>query len=140
MSSISFLNMNEVMRGMTRSLESIKKAQRQAAIQMGMVCKQEMQAQVPPHIVTSHWQKSIQFWIEPISDLKLILTVGSNGAERYYFIQEALNHPCETGLHRATPQMTDIYQKVITEGLGGRSVTQNVSINNIDEFASMSGF
>ena len=140
MPSIRFLNMRESMQKMSRSLESIKKAQKTAAIQMGQICKQTMQAQVPPHIVTSHWQKSIKYWIEPISDLKIRLTLGSDGAERYYYIQESINHPIEIGLHQAKNDMTDAYQRVITQGLLGRSITQAVSSSNIDEFASMAGF
>ena len=140
MAQIAFLNQHQAIRNMTRSLESIKKAQRQAAIQMGQTAKQEAQAQVPPHIVTSHWQKSIGYHIEHVSDLKIILTVGSNGAERYYYIQEATNHPIEIGRHRARPKMEEIYQKIITQGLLGRAITQNVSSSNIDEFGMMAGF
>ena len=140
MASISFLNMRESMQKMSRSLESIKKAQRTAAIQMGQTAKQEAQAQVPPHIVTSHWQKSIGYHIEHVSDLKIILTVGSNGAERYYYIQEATNHPIEIGQHRARPKMEEIYQKIITAGLLGKSITQSISSSNIDEFGMMAGF
>jgi vacuolar-type H+-ATPase subunit F/Vma7 len=140
MAAIKFLNMGEAMQKMSRILDSIKKAQKTAAIQMGQICKQTMQAQVPPHIVTSHWQKSIRYWIEPVSDLKIILTVGSTGAERYYYIQESINHPIEIGLHQAKNDMTDAYQRVITQGLLGRAITQNVSSSNIDEFAMMAGF
>lgn len=140
MAQIAFLNQHRAIQNMTRSLESIKKAQRTAAIQMGQTAKQEAQAQVPPHIVTGNWQKSISYSIEQISDLKIRLTVGSNGAERYYFIQEALNHPIEIGQHRARPKMEEIYQKVITAGLLGRAITLNVSSSNIDEFGMMAGF
>ena len=140
MASISFLNQHDAVRKMTRSLESIKKAQKVAAIQMGQLCKQKMQEQVPPHIVTSHWQKSIRYWIEPVSDLKIILTVGSTGAERYYYIQESINHPIEIGLHQAKNDMTDAYQRVITQGLLGRAITLNVSSSNVDEFGMMAGF
>lgn len=140
MASISFLNMRESMQKMTRSLESTKKAQRTAAIQMGQTAKQEAQAQVPPHVVTGAWLHSINYSIEQINDLKIRLTVGSNGAERYYYIQEALHHPIEIGQHRARPKMEDIYQKIITAGLLGRAITQSVSSSNIDEFGSMAGF
>ena len=140
MASISFLNQHDAVRKMTRSLESIKKAQKTAAIQMGQTAKQEAQAQVPPHIISGNWQKSISYSIEQISDLKIRLYVGSNGAERYYYLQEALNHPIEIGQHRARPKMEEIYQKIITQGLLGRSITQSVSSSNIDEFASMAGF
>lgn len=140
MASIKFLNMHDAMKGMTRSLEDIKKAQKTAAVQMGQLCKQKMQEQVPPHIITGAWQRSIKYWIEPINDLKIKLIVGSDGAERYYYIQEATNHPIEIGLHQAQNDMTDAYQRVITQGLLGRAVTQSVSRSNIDEFASMAGF
>lgn len=140
MASISFLNQHDAVRKMTRSLEDIKKAQKTAAIQMGQTAKQEAQAQVPPHVVTGAWLHSINYSIEQISDLKIRLYVGSNGAERYYYIQEAINHPIEIGQHRARPKMEEIYQKIITAGLLGRSITQSVSSSNIDEFGSMAGF
>jgi len=137
---ITCTNLSEVLSGMAHHMEKVKAAQMTAAKQMGIVAKQAMQAEVPPHIVTSHWQKSINYHVERISDAKVLLVVGSNGAERYYFIREALDHPISIGWHKCQPQLTDIYQNVITEGLGGRSVTQNISSSNIDEFASMSGF
>lgn len=138
MAGIKFLNMSDSMRKMTRSLEDIKRAQRTAAIQMGQTCKQDMQANCA--VKTGHWQKSVAYHIEQVSDLKIILTIGSNGAERYFFIQEATRHPLEIGLHQATPKMDDIYQKIITGGLLGRSITRNISSSNIDEFGSMAGF
>ena len=140
MPSIRFLNMHDAMKGMTRSLESIKKAQKTAAIQMGQTAKQLTQAEVPPHVVTGHWLHSIKYSVEQISDLKIRLTVGSDGAERYYHIQEALNHPIAIGQHRAIQPMNDIYQKIITNGLLGRAITLNVSSSNIDEFGMMAGF
>lgn len=138
MAAIKFLNMHDAMQKMTRSLESIKKAQKTAAIQMGQTCKQAMQDNCA--VKTGHWQKSVSYQVEQISDLKTRLTIGSDGAERYYYIQEATRHPLEIGLHQATPKMDDIYQHVITQGLLGRTVTQSVSRSNIDEFASMAGF
>ena len=135
---IKFLNMNDSMRKMTRSLEDIKKAQRQAAIQMGQTCKQAMQANCA--VKTGHWQKSVSYQIEQKSDLKIILTVGSNGAERYFYLQEATRHPLEIGLHQSKAQMDDIYQKIITGGLLGRAITQNISSSNVDEFGMMGGF
>jgi hypothetical protein len=36
--------------------------------------------------------------------------------------------------------MEEIYQRIITAGLLGKSITQNVSSSNIDEFGSMAGF
>lgn len=140
MAAIKFLNMGEAIQKMTRSLESIKKAQKTAAIQMGQTAKQITQAEVPPHVVTGHWLHSIKYSVEQISDLKIRLTVGSDGAERYYHIQEAINHPIAIGQHRAIQPMNDIYQKIITQGLLGRSITLNVSSSNIDEFGMMAGF
>ena len=140
MAQIAFLNQHQAIANMTRSLESIKKAQRTAAIQMGQTAKQDAQAEVPPHIISGNWQKSISYSIEQISDLKIRITVGSNGAERYYYIQEALNHPIEIGQHRSRPKMEEIYQKVITAGLLGKSITQSVSSSNFDEFSMMAGF
>ena len=139
MSSIQFVNQAEVLAGIRRKLEDIQKAHVTAAKQMGIVAKQVIQAEVPPHVVTSHWQKSINYHVEKISDLVTELTVGSNGAERYYSIQENLNHPIEIGWNRVQPEMTNIYQRVISEGLGGRSVTQTIASSGIDEFSMMGG-
>lgn len=147
MGSIQFVNLGEVLKGVTRSMESIKAAQMKCAKQQGITAKQAMQAEVPPHVITDHWRKSIAYHIEQISDLQIEITVGSNGAERYYYIQEALNHPIEIGWHKVQPQLTDIYQKVITQGLLGRSVTLSVSgsggmsgqESGFDEFSMMGG-
>jgi hypothetical protein len=147
MSSISFVNQAEVVGGIKRKLEDIQKAQMIAAKRMGIIAKQVIQAEVPPHIITSHWQKSINYHVARISDLEVEMTVGSNGAERYYYLQESINHPIAIGWHKVQPQMTDIYQKVITEGLLGRSVTQSVSgsggmggqESGFDEFSMMGG-
>jgi hypothetical protein len=139
MSSIEFTNMNEVIAGVTRKLEDIQKAQMIAAKQMGIVAKQAMQDQVPPHVITGHWQKSIAYQVTRINDMQVEMVVGSNGAERYYFLQEAINHPLAIGFHKCQPEMTDIYQRVITGGLMGRAVTQNVDSGNIDEFSMMGG-
>jgi hypothetical protein len=109
-----------------------------AARQMGIVTKQAMQDGCV--VVTGHWQKSISYQVNRISDLKVEMTCGSNGAERYFYVQEATRHPIEIGFHQVTPQLADIYQKVITEGLGGRSVTQNIASSNVDEFGMMAGF
>lgn len=147
MASIEFVNQDEIINGVKRKLEDIQKAQMVCAKQMGIIAKQVIQAEVPPHIVTSHWQKSIGYQVTRINDLQVEMTVGSNGAERYYYLQEDINHPIAIGWHKVQPQLTDIYQKVITEGLGGRSVTQNVSgsggmggqESGFDEFSMMGG-
>jgi len=140
MASIELINLAELQNGIKHKLEDIQKAQMLAARQMGIVTKQTMQAEVPPHVITGNWQKSINYQVNRISDLKVEMTCGSNGAERYYYVREALDHPIEIGWHKVQPQLQDIYQKIITEGLGGRSVTQNIASSNIDEFGSMAGF
>jgi hypothetical protein len=139
MSGIQLINLGEVQAGVKRKLEDIQKAQMVCAKQMGITARQVIRAEVPPHIVTSHWQKSINYHVARISDLKVEMTVGSNGAERYYELQESINHPIAIGWHKVQPQLTDIYQKVITQGLLGRPVTQNVSSDDVDEFAMMGG-
>lgn len=111
MPSIEFTNMREIMAGLTRSLESIQAAQKKAATQMGITARQNIQAEVPPHVKTGAWQRSIDYRVTEISDLKTELTVGSNGAERYYFVQEALNHPIEIGFHKSLPELEEIYKK-----------------------------
>ena len=139
MSGIQLINLGEVQAGIKRKLEDIQKAQMVCAKQMGIAARQVIRAEVPPHIVTSHWQKSINYHVARISDLKVEMTVGSNGAERYYELQERINHPIAIGWHKVQPQLTDIYQRVITQGLLGKQVTQNVSSDDVDEFSMMSG-
>lgn len=147
MAEIVLINAGEIEAGIKRKVEDIQKAQMTCAKQMGIIAKQVIRAEVPPHIITSHWQKSINCRVTRISDLQVEMTVGSNGAERYYYLQEAINHPIAIGWHKVQPQLTDIYQKVITEGLLGRSVTQSISgdtgmddsESGFDEFSSMSG-
>lgn len=141
------VNLEEVLGAASSRLENIKAAQKKCAVQQGITAKQTMQNEVPPHVVTGHWQKSINYHVEELSDLQVQVTVGSNGAERYYYIQEALNHPIEIGWHKAQPELTNIYQRGITEGLLGRSVTQNVGgsggmgtqSSGFDEFSMMGG-
>jgi hypothetical protein len=147
MASIEFVNMREVMAGVTRSLKSIQDAQKKAATQMGITAKQAMQAEVPPHIKTGAWQKSIGYQVSEISDLKTELVVGSNGAERYYSIQEALHHPIEIGWHSVQPELANIYQKVITQGLLGKSIVGSITgstgmsdTGGFDQFGAMAGF
>ena len=139
MSGIQLINLEEVKQGIARSLDDIKKAQNVCAKQMGITARQVIRAEVPPHIITSHWQKSINYHIAQISDLQVEVTVGSNGAERYYELQESINHPIAIGWHKVQPQLTDIYQRVITQGLLRKSITQNVSDDNVDEFSMMGG-
>lgn len=111
MPSIEFVNMREVMAGLTRSLESIQAAQKKAATQMGITAKQNIQAEVPPHVKTGAWQRSMDYQVSEISDLKTELAVGSNGAEQYYFVQEALHHPIDIGWHKSLPELEEIYKK-----------------------------
>ena len=139
MAEITLVNLGEVQAGVKRKLEDIQKAQMICAKQMGITARQVIRAEVPPHIVTSHWQKSINYHVARISDLKVEMSVGSNGAERYYYLQEAINHPIAIGWHKVQPQLTDIYQRIITQGLLGKQVTQNVSSDDVDEFAMMGG-
>ena len=139
MAEIALINLGEVQAGVKRKLEDIQKAQMICAKQMGITARQVIRAEVPPHIVTSHWQKSINYHVARISDLKVEMSVGSNGAERYYYLQEAINHPIAIGWHKVQPQLTDIYQRIITQGLLGKQVTQNVSSDDVDEFAMMGG-
>jgi hypothetical protein len=138
---IKCINLDEVIKGVTRSLDDIKKAQNICAKQMGITARKVIRGQTPHpmHVLSTHWQKSINYHVAQISDLKVEVTVGSNGAERYYYLQEAINHPIAIGWHKVQPQLTDIYQKVITQGLLGKQVTQNISSDDVDEFAMMGG-
>lgn len=111
MSSIELVNVGEIEAGLKRRLEDITKNQAKAAKQMAITANQNIQDEVPPHVITGAWQRSWSGRVEEISELKHEVIVESNGAEQYYYIQEALHHPGAIGWHKSIPEMTEIYKR-----------------------------
>lgn len=111
MSSIQLINEGEIEAGIKMRLEEITKNQAKAAKQMAITANQNIQNAIPPHVITGAWQRSWSWRVEEISELKHEVIVESNGAEQYYYIQEAINHPGAIGWHQSLPEMTEIYKK-----------------------------
>jgi len=111
MSSIQLINLGEVQDGLKRRLEEITKNQAKAAKQMAITANQNIQDAVPPHVITGAWQRSWSGRVEEISELKHEVIVESNGEEKYFYVQEAINHPGAIGWHQSIPEMTAIYKQ-----------------------------
>lgn len=113
MTGIQLVNLGELMAGLSRTTKDIQEAQKKAAKQMGITAKQNIQNQTPDpmHIKTGAWQRSWNYQIADLSDFQTELTVFSNGAEQYFYVQEALHHPGEIGWHKSLPELDEIYKK-----------------------------
>lgn len=109
MSSIQLINEGEIEAGIKMRLEEITKNQAKAAKQMAITANQNIQGNC--RVQTGAWQRSWSWRVEEISELKHEVIVESNGAEQYYYIQEAINHPGAIGWHQSLPEMTEIYKK-----------------------------
>lgn len=144
--SIQFVNFAEVMNGLKSRKEKVQPVLVKTAKQMGVVTMNEVH---PLTNKKSHtWDNSIHVEVHEIETGKVELWAGSKGAfngkgYNYGARQERLYHPIEIGWHRADSARHDIFQKNITEGLGGRaSATRAIaeSISENFEFANMGGF
>lgn len=109
MSGIQLINLAEVQAGVKRKLDDITKNQAKAAKQMAITANQNIQDNC--RVKSGAWQRSWSGRVEEISELKHAVIVESSGAERYYYLQEALNHPGSIGFHQSIPEMTEIYKK-----------------------------
>ncbi|MCK9569708.1 hypothetical protein M0R72_12265 [Candidatus Pacearchaeota archaeon] len=109
MSGIQLINLGEVQAGVKRRLEEITMNQAKAAKQMAIIANQNIQDNC--RVESGAWQRSWSGRVEEISELKHEVIVESNGAERYYYLQEALHHPGAIGWHQSIPEMTEIYKK-----------------------------
>ncbi len=140
---ITFTNFKEVMMGMQKRIDRIEGTLEKAGKQMGILAENEIH---PLTNKKSHnWDNSIKSRVQKIGPFKFELWVGSKGAfngkgYNYGARQERLFHPIETGWHRSMPARLDTFQRLVTAGLAGRSVSQNISSGSVDEFASMAGF
>jgi len=109
MSSIQLVNLGEVQAGLKTRLEEITANQAKAAKQMAITANQNIQGNC--RVQTGAWQRSWSGRVEEISELEHEVIVESNGAERYYYLQEAINHPGAIGFHQSIPEMTEIYKR-----------------------------
>lgn len=108
MSSIELINAGEIENGVKMLLEEITQKQAKAAKQMAITANQAIQDNCK--VLTSAWQKSWSGRVDEINELTHEVTVESNGAEPYFYIQEAINHPGAIGWHQILPELTEIYK------------------------------
>lgn len=113
MTGIELVNLGSVIAWTQQQTGGIQEKQLKAAKQMGITAQQNIQGQTPDpmHVKSGAWQRSWGYQVNEISDLQTELTVSSNGAEQYYFVQEALHHPGEIGWHKSLPELEEIYKK-----------------------------
>ena len=109
MTGIQLVNLGELMAGLSRTTKDIQEAQKKAAKQMGITATQNVRELC--RVKTGAWQRSWNYQIADLSDFQTELTVFSNGAEQYFYVQEALHHPGEIGWHKSLPELDEIYKK-----------------------------
>jgi hypothetical protein len=138
---IEFTNLDQVMARLKDKTKNIEATLEKTAKQMGVLATNEIHPLTAKKSNT--WDNSIHAEVKKIGSMKVELWVGSKGAfnngYNYGARQERLHHPIAMGWARAEGAMKDLFQRNITAGLGGRSITQNIASDNVDEFASMSG-
>ena len=143
MTGIEFTNAAQVMAGLQNRVKNIEKTLEATATGMGNLAVNEIKPLC--RVRTGNWRDSIHKEVKKLGSMKYELWVGSRGAfsasgSNYGAVQERLHHPIEMGRMRAEAGMRDLFQRNITAGLGGKSITQNIASSNIDEFGSMAGF
>jgi hypothetical protein len=113
LSGIELVNLGSVIAWTLKQTGDIQEKQLKAAEQMGITARQNIQDQTPHpmHVQTGAWQRSWDYEVEDQGDNKVLLTVSSNGAEPYFYIQEAINHPGEIGWHKSLPDLKAIYER-----------------------------
>lgn len=143
--SISFTNAAQVIASMKSKAANIEKALEATATGMGNLAVNEIKplCRVGP---TGNWRRSVHKEVKKLGAMKYELWVGSRGAfsdeggYNYGAKQERLHHPIEQGWWQAQAGMKDLYQRNITAGLGGKSITQNIATSDVDEMSMMAGF
>jgi len=151
MTKIEFTNASQVMASLNNRVKNIEATLEKTAKQMGVLATNEIHPLT--HKLTTTWDSSIHAEVKKIGAMKVELWVGSrgafagnppsdkpNGGFNYGARQERLFHPIERGWIAAQSEMKNLFQRNITAGLGGRSITQNIASSGIDEMASMAGF
>jgi hypothetical protein len=138
---IQFTNAAQIKASLDAKAKNIEATLEKTARQMGVLATNEIHPLT--HKKSNTWDNSIHADVKKIGPFKYELWVGSKGAftkagYNYGARQERLNHPIERGFMSAESGMKDLFQRNITAGLGGRSITQNIASDNVDEFASMS--
>ena len=113
LSGIELVNLGSVIAWTLKQTGDIQEKQLKAAAQMGVLAVSNIQNQTPHpmHVDTTAWQKSWGNEVEDQGDNKVLLTVSSDGAERYFYVQEALHHPGKIGWHKSLPEMKSIYER-----------------------------
>jgi hypothetical protein len=140
---IQFTNAAQIRASLDAKIKNIEATLEKTAKQMGVLATNEIHPLT--HKKTGNWDNTIHAEVSQLGPMKYELWVGSKGAfaangYNYGARQERLNHPIEMGWDRAQAPMKDLFQRNITAGLGGKSITQNVISSNVDEIASMAGF
>jgi hypothetical protein len=142
---IQFTNAAKIIASIDSRVKNIEQTLEATATGMGNLAVNEIAplCRVGP---TGNWRRSVHKEVKKLGPMKYELWVGSRGAfskedgYNYGAKQERLHHPIEMGRQKAEAGMRDLFQKNITAGLGGKSITQNIASSNIDEFGSMAGF
>jgi len=142
MTKIEFTNAAQVMASLNNRVKNIEATLEKTAKQMGVLATNEIHPLTAKK--TGNWDSTIHAEVKKLGSLKVELWVGSKGAfsngYNYGAFQERTRHPIEMGWIRAQSEMKNLFQRNITAGLGGRSITQNIASSGIDEMASMAGF
>jgi cytolysin (calcineurin-like family phosphatase) len=140
---IQFTNAAKIIASIDSRVKNIEQTLEATATGMGNLALNEIKPLC--RVQSGNWRDSIHKEVKKLGSMKYELWVGSRGAfgaggYNYGAKQERLHHPIEMGRQKAEAGMRDLFQKNITAGLGGKSITQNIASSNIDEFGSMAGF
>jgi len=137
---IKFTNASQIMAALDAKVKNIEKTLESTATGMGNLAVNEIKPLC--HVRTGNWRDSVHAEVKSLGPMRYELWVGSRGdfngsGYNYGAKQEALNHPVAMGWQAAQGEMRELYQKNITAGLQGKSITRPVS--GPDEFAGMTG-
>jgi hypothetical protein len=137
---IKFLNADKIIQGLNDRVKNIESTLEKTAKGMGVLACNEIHPLT--HKKTGNWDSTIHAEVSKLGPMKYELWVGSRGAfngsgYNYGARQEKLNHPIERGWQSAQGEMKDLFQRNITAGLQGKSITGSVS--GPDEMSTMAG-
>jgi hypothetical protein len=140
---IKFTNAAQIVASLNAKVKNIESTLEKTARQMGVLATNEIHPLT--HKKSNTWDNSIHAVVTKLGPFKYELWVGSKGAfakggYNYGARQERLFHPIEKGWWAAQGPMKDLYQKNITAGLMGKSITQNIAPGSVDEIGMMAGF
>jgi hypothetical protein len=137
---IKFINADKIIQGLNDRVKTIEDTLEKTAKGMGVLACNEIHPLT--HKKTGNWDGTIHAEVSKLGPMKYELWVGSKGAfaangYNYGARQEALFHPINQGWNAAQSEMQDLFQRNITAGLQGKSITQNVAAP--DEMGMMAG-